>query len=174
MTAFSWKRVLTSMCFCRLFRLTVILAVLTFVTHAEELPTAGTNVVHWTNAESVLQLEQDVSFYPHKDSRTVIHSDAGFRHKILPGLVTQAEIRYEPDEEKPAADWEAVLNMQPPSDEELEPLTVFDVEWGAELQGACGCWNTSEDGRDIEVECSCGGLELTDIPSNLSSDVNRM
>ena len=170
---------MTHVCFCRSFRLTVVLAVLTSVTRAEELPTTRTNIVHWTNAESVLQLEQDVSFYPHKDSKTVIHSDAGFHHKILPGLVTyedqqQAEIRYEPDEVKPEADWEAMLNIQTADDEGLEPLTAFDVEWGTELHGACDCWNTSEDGRDVEVECRCGGLELTDIPSNLASDVHRM
>jgi hypothetical protein len=26
----------------------------------------------------------------------------------------------------------------------------------------------------VEVECRCGGLEFTDIPSNLASDVHRM
>ena len=179
-TAFTRNIVLIRVCFCRLFRRTVILAVLTCVTRAGELPTtATTNIVHWTNAESVLQLEQDVPFYPHRDSKTVIHSDGGFHHKILPGLVTyenqqQAEIRYEPDEVKPEADWEEVLNMQPAGDERLDSLPVFDVEWSAELHGACDCWNTSEDGRDVEVECRCGGEELTDIPSNLASDVHRM
>jgi hypothetical protein len=123
-------------------------------------------------------LEQDVPFYPHRDSKTVIHSDEGFRHKILPGLGTygnqqQAEIVYEPVEVKPEADWEAVLNMQPADDERLGSLPVLDVE-SAELHGACDCWNTSEDGRDVEVECRCGGEELTDIPSNLASDVHRM
>jgi hypothetical protein len=165
------------MCFCRLLRRTVILAVLTCVTRAEELPTTATNVVHWTNAESVLQLEEDVSFYPHRDSKTFIHSDGGFHPKILPGLVTyenqqQAEIRYEADEAKPEADLEAVLNMQPADDERLDSLPVFDVD--AELHGTSDCWNTSEDGRDVEVECRCGGEELTDIPSNLASDVHRM
>jgi hypothetical protein len=86
----------------------------------------------------------------------------------------QAEIRYEPDEVKPEADWEAVLNMQPADEERLDSLPVFDVEWSAELRGACDCWNTSEDGRDVEVECRCGGEELADIPSNLASDVHRM
>jgi len=168
------------MYFCRLFRRTVIFAVLTCVTRAGELATtATTNIVHWTNAESVLQLEQDVPFYPHRDSKTAIHSDEGFHDKILPGMVTheteqQAEIRYAPNEVMPEADWEAVLNMQSADDERLESLPVFEVEWSAELHGACDCWNTSEDGRDVEVECRCGGEELTDIPSNLASDVHRM
>jgi hypothetical protein len=122
-------------------------------------------------------MEQDVSFYPHRDSKTVIHSDGGFHHNILPGLVTyenqqQAEIRYEPEEVKPEANWEAVQNVQPTDDERLDPLPGFDVD--AELHGACDCWNTSEDGRDVEVECRCGGEELTDIPNNLASDVHRM
>ncbi|PSN36551.1 hypothetical protein C0J52_22523 [Blattella germanica] len=46
--------------------------------------------------------------------------------------------------------------------------------WGAELHGTCDCWNTTEDGRHVEVECRCGGQELTDIPSSLASDVHRM
>lgn len=152
--------------------------VLKLVTDAEELPTTEATVVHWTDTESVTQLEQELSFYPHKDSGTVIHSDAGFHHKILPGRETypgkeEAVIRNEPDEVKPEVGWEAVLNVQP-ADDGSDPLPVFDAEWGAELHGACDCWNTTEDGRDVEVECRCGGLELTEIPSNLASDVHRM
>lgn len=150
------------------------------VTQAEELPTTGASFVHWTDHEPLQQLEQEVSFYPHKNSGAIIHSDAGFHRNILPGLVTyedqdQAEIRYEPGEVKPHSSWEAVWNIQPPEkDVSFEPLPGFDIEWGAELHGACDCWNTTEDGRDVEVECRCGGLEFTDIPSNLASDVHRM
>ena len=178
-TAFTRKRLLMRMCFCRLFRRTVILAVLTCVTREDELPSTETNVVHWTNAESLLQLKQGVSFYPHKDSKTVIHSDEGFHHEILPGLATyenqqQAETRNEDDEVKPEAEWGSMLKMQPAGDEKSELLPVLDVDWSEELHGACDCWNTSEDGRDVEVECRCGGEELTDIPSSLASDVHRM
>ncbi|XP_069688211.1 uncharacterized protein [Periplaneta americana] len=64
-------------------------------------------------------------------------------------------------------------------DRGFEMLPGFEVvdsedEWGAELHGTCDCWNTTEDGRDVEVECRCGGLELTDIPNNLASDVHRI
>lgn len=152
--------------------------VLKLVTDAEELPTTEATVIHWTDTESVTQLEQELSFYPHKDSGAAIHSDAGFHHKILPGLETypgkeEAVIRHEPEEVKPEVGWESVLNLQP-ADDGSDPLPVFDAEWGAELHGSCDCWNTTEDGRDVEVECRCGGLELTEIPSNLASDVHRM
>jgi hypothetical protein len=149
------------------------LEVLKLVTDAEELPTTGATIVHWTDTESVTQLERELSFYPHKDSGTDIHPDAGFHHKILPGK-EEAVIKHEPGEAKPEVGWEAVLNIQPAADDGSDPLPVFDAEWGAELHGACDCWNTTEDGRDVEVECRCGGLELTDIPSNLASDVHRM
>lgn len=151
---------------------------LKLVTDAEELPTPGATVVHWTDTESVTQLEQESSINPHKDSGTVIHSDVGFHHKILPGLETypgkeEAVIRYEPEEVKPEVGWEAVFSNQP-ADDGSDPLPVFDAEWGTELHGTCDCWNTTEDGRDVEVECRCGGLELTEIPSNLASGVHRM
>jgi hypothetical protein len=86
----------------------------------------------------------------------------------------QAEIRYESDEMKPEAELDAVLKMQPADGERLDSLPMFEVEGSAELHGACDCWNTSEDGRDVEVECRCGGEELSDIPNNLASDVHRM
>jgi hypothetical protein len=163
----------------RLLHLASILEVLKLVTDAEEVSTTGTTVVHWTDKESLMQLEQEVSFNTHENSGTVTHSDAGFHHNILPGLVTyqdqeEAEIRYEPDEVKPEVEWEALLNMRPAGDDGFDPLPVFDVEWGADLHGACDCWNTTEDGCDVEVECGCGGQELTDIPSNLASNVHRM
>ncbi|XP_021938827.1 lutropin-choriogonadotropic hormone receptor-like isoform X2 [Zootermopsis nevadensis] len=164
----------------RLFHLAAILDILTLVTQAEELPTTGANFVHWTGNESLeLQPEEEASFYPHRNSGAVTNSDSGFHHKILPGLVAfehqdQVEIRYEPGEVKPEAAWEAVLNIQPEKNEGFEPLPGFDIEWGAELHGACDCWNTTEDGRDVEVECRCGGLEFTDIPNNLASDVHRI
>jgi hypothetical protein len=162
-----------------LFRLAAILEILTLVAQAEELPTTGASFVHWTDNESLMQLEQEVLFNPHKNSGAVTHSDAGFHQKILPGLVTyddqdQAEIRYEPGEVKPETAWEAVLNIQPEKDKGFEPLPGFDIEWGAELHGTCDCWNTTEDGRDVEVECRCGGPEFTDIPNNMASDVHRM
>ncbi|XP_033608882.1 lutropin-choriogonadotropic hormone receptor isoform X2 [Cryptotermes secundus] len=162
----------------RLFHLASILEVLKLVTDAEELPTPGATVVHGTDTESVTQLEQESWLEPHKDSGTVIHSDVGFHHKILPGLETypgkeEAVIRYEPEEVKPEVGWEAVLSNQP-ADDGSDPLPVFDAEWGTELHGACDCWNTTEDGRDVEVECRCGGVELTEIPSNLASGVHRI
>lgn len=38
----------------------------------------------------------------------------------------------------------------------------------------CGCWNTTEDGREVEVECKCGGPRLTLIPADLPKGVQRM
>jgi hypothetical protein len=38
----------------------------------------------------------------------------------------------------------------------------------------CGCWNTTEDGREVEVECKCGGPRLTLIPADLPHGVQRM
>jgi hypothetical protein len=155
------------------------LEVLKLVTDAEELPTAGATIIRWTDTESVTQLQQERSFHSHNDSETGTPFDAGFHHGILPGLETyqdkeDAVIKYKPEEVKAEVGWEAVLSMEPSGDDGSEPLPVFDAEWGAELQGSCDCWNTTEDGRDVEVECRCGGLELVDIPSNLASDVHRM
>jgi hypothetical protein len=155
------------------------LEILKLVTDAEELPTAGATFIRWTDTESVTQLQQEGSFYSHNDSGTGIPFDAGFHHRILPGMETyqdkeEAVMKYEPEEVKAEVGWEAVLNMQPSGDDGSEPLPVFDAEWGAELQGTCDCWNTTEDGRDVEVECRCGGLDLIDIPSNLASNVHRM
>jgi hypothetical protein len=160
-----------------LFRVAAVFEVLTLVTQAEELPTTAASIVHWTENESLLQMEQEVSFYPHKNSGAIPHPDTGFHNNVLPGLVTyenQAEIRYEPGEVKPETAWGTVLNVQPEKNEGFEPLPGFDIEWRPELHGTCDCWNTTEDGRDVEVECRCGGVELTDIPNNLASDVHRM
>jgi hypothetical protein len=159
-----------------LLSLAAILGFVAVVTHAEDLPTTGASVVHWTENEPVMQLEQEVPFYPEKEAGTFTRTDAGFHHEtLLPNEEQeQAEIRYEPDEVKPEAGWDAVLNMETEENDSSEPLPAFDVEWDTELHGTCDCWNTTEDGRDVEVECRCGGLELTDIPSNLASDVHRM
>jgi hypothetical protein len=161
-----------------LFHFASILVVLNLATDAEEVITAGATIVPWTYTESGTRLQQEGSFSSNNDSGTGTPFDAGFHHRILPGLETdqsneEAVIRYEPEEVKTEVGWEAVSNMQSAGDGS-EPLPVFDAEWGAELQGACDCWNTTEDGRDVEVECRCGGLELADIPSNLASNVHRM
>ncbi|KAJ4437367.1 hypothetical protein ANN_17509 [Periplaneta americana] len=98
----------------------------------------------------------------------------GFHSAVMVG---EAEIRYEPAEvtRTDTRDWEAVLSMQhrPDSPPGFDIMNADD-EWGAELHGTCDCWNTTEDGRDVEVECRCGGLELTDIPNNLAADVHRI
>ncbi|KAJ9601200.1 hypothetical protein L9F63_000668 [Diploptera punctata] len=73
----------------------------------------------------------------------------GFHQHVLPG--------------------EAVLNMQPEEPGGLD--VILEAE---ELHGTCDCWNTTEDGRDVEVECRCGGEELVDIPHNMAADVHRM
>ncbi|XP_059470293.1 thyrotropin receptor-like [Neocloeon triangulifer] len=44
-----------------------------------------------------------------------------------------------------------------------------------ELQAEpCGCWNTTEDGREVEVECKCSGPRLTFIPADLARGVQRI
>ncbi|XP_046401576.1 uncharacterized protein LOC124167640 [Ischnura elegans] len=37
-----------------------------------------------------------------------------------------------------------------------------------------GCWNTTEDGKEMEVECRCSGDDILDIPGNLTKDVSRI
>lgn len=39
-------------------------------------------------------------------------------------------------------------------------------------ESGCGCWDT--DSKEREVECSCWGPSLLEVPSNLSSAVNIM
>ncbi|XP_071450669.1 lutropin-choriogonadotropic hormone receptor-like [Hetaerina americana] len=37
-----------------------------------------------------------------------------------------------------------------------------------------GCWNTTEDGKELEVECRCSGDDIVDVPGNLTRDVSRI
>ncbi|XP_065339426.1 lutropin-choriogonadotropic hormone receptor-like isoform X2 [Cloeon dipterum] len=55
------------------------------------------------------------------------------------------------------------------SDASIAPF--IDPELQAE---PCGCWNTTEDGREVEVECKCGGPRLTYIPTDLAKGVQRI
>ena len=110
-------------------------------------------VVQWVgNLTSAVVSTEQHEFPPD----FVFHSEAGFHHQVLPGA--------EPDHS-----WDAVLNMQPEEPGGLDAIVEAD-----ELHGTCDCWNTTEDGRDVEVECKCGGHELVDIPQNMATDVHRM
>jgi len=56
----------------------------------------------------------------------------------------------------------------------LEDKNNEDLESSIWTDGPCGCWNTTEGGSDMEVECKCTGPNMTEVVSTLPSDVYRM